>query len=266
MSGRMRATVSSPTLLDAVSELARHAGDVALQHFRTGLFVETKSDGSPVTIADHAAERAAREWLERRFPGDGMIGEEMGSVRPDAPRRWLVDPIDGTKSFVRGVPLWGTLVGVAEGHDVIAGAIYCGAAGELVSAARGEGCWWNGTRCAVSDVSSLDMATVLTTDERFPRDGVQREERRDAWRALAERSGLSRTWGDCYGYVLVATGRAEVMVDPVMAPWDSAALGPIVTEAGGVFTDWTGQATALGGSAVATNRSLARVVRELLCP
>ena len=122
------------------------------------------------------------------------------------------------------------------------------------------------TRCAVSDVSSLDTATVLTTDERFPRDGVQREARRDAWRALAERSGLSRTWGDCYGYVLVATGRAEVMVDPVMAPWDSAALGPIVTEAGGVFTDWTGQATALGGSAVATNRSLARVVRELLCP
>jgi len=260
------ATVSAPTLLDAVTELAKHAGDVALRHFRTSLSVETKSDGSPVTIADRAAELAAREWLERRFPRDGIVGEEMGSVRPDAPRRWFVDPIDGTKSFVRGVPLWGTLVGVAEGHDVIAGAIYCAAAGELASAARGEGCWWNGTRCTVSDVSSLDAATVLTTDERFPRDDVHRQARRDAWRALAERSGLSRTWGDCYGYVLVATGRAEVMVDPVMAPWDSAALGPIVTEAGGVFTDWSGRATALGGSAVATNRSLARVVRELLCP
>ncbi len=260
----MSPSVTPRVLLDAVTELARHAGDIARSHFRTTLAVETKPDGSPVTVADRSAEAAAREWIEHRFPTDGIIGEELGRVRPGAWRRWIVDPIDGTKSFVRGVPLWGTLVGVAEGEDVVAGAIYCAGVGELVAAARGEGCWWNGARCATSTVSTLATATVVTTDDRFPRDAEQREARRRAWQGLAERALVARTWGDCYGYLLVATGRAEAMVDPVLAPWDSAALGPVVTEAGGVFTDWAGRATALGGSAVATNRPLADTVRELL--
>ena len=252
--------VPGTVLLEAVAEVARLAGDIALGHFRPGIAVEWKSDGSPVTVADRAAEHAAREWIERRFPDDGILGEEEGETRQGAPRRWIVDPIDGTKSFVRGVPLWGTLVGVADGSTVLAGAAYFPAVGELVAAALGQGCWWNGASCRVSDVASLSSATVLTTDERFRKS----ESRRDGWRELAARASISRTWGDCFGYFLVATGRAEVMVDAVANPWDLAAILPIVQEAGGVFTDWSGAATAFGGSAIASNAALARVARETL--
>jgi histidinol phosphatase-like enzyme (inositol monophosphatase family) len=247
-------------LLDAVADVARLAGDVALSHFRPGIAVEFKGDGSPVTIADRAAERAAREWIARRFAGDGILGEEQGETGAGSIRRWIVDPIDGTKSFVRGVPLWGTLIAVAEGSSVLAGAAYFPAVGELVAAAPGQGCWWNGASCRVSSVDSLSSATVLTTDDRFPND----EGRRRGWRDLASRAAVVRTWGDCYGYLLVATGRAEAMVDDVVNAWDAAAILPIVREAGGTFTDWSGVATAFGGSAIATNAALAGIVRTTL--
>ena len=248
------------SLLQAVEEVARLAGDIAVKYFRSALTVEIKGDGSPVTLADREAERAAREWIEARFPADGILGEELGATRADARRQWLLDPIDGTKSFVRGVPLYGTLVAVTEGEDVLAGAAYFPSLGELVVAATSQGCWWNGARAAVSTVSSPSAATVLTTDERFPRD----PRRREAWRRLAGKAAVSRTWGDCYGYLLVATGRAEVMADPILSPWDAAALLPIVEEAGGVFTDWGGRRTPFGGSAVATNAALAHEARSLL--
>jgi histidinol-phosphatase len=248
------------TLLEAVEEVARLAGAVAARHFRTRLAVEAKGDGSPVTAADRAAERAARQWIERRFPRDGILGEEFGLARGDAPRRWLLDPIDGTKTFVRGVPLWGTLVAVTEGEVVLAGSVFYPAVGELLAAAPGRGCWWNGERCSVSGVSAISDATVLTTDERFAHDARQRA----GWRRLSRGARVSRTWGDCYGYLLVATGRAEVMVDGEMSPWDAAALMPIVEEAGGVFTDWGGARTPFGGSAVATNGALASQARALL--
>jgi histidinol-phosphatase len=250
----------SEMLLQAVAEVARLTGDAALRHFRTTLAVETKGDGSPVTIADREAEQVARAWIETRFPGDGVLGEEFGASRDEAGRRWIIDPIDGTKSFVRGVPLWGTLIALCEGSDVLAGAAYYPATGELVCAAPGEGCWWNDTRCAVSTVSALRDATVLTTDARFS----DQASRRDGWRDLAERSFVARTWGDAYGYLLVATGRAEVMMDPVMNPWDAAPFLPIITEAGGVFTDWGGQRTAFGGNAIATNAALAAEARAVL--
>jgi histidinol-phosphatase len=243
-----------------VAELARLTGDVAMRHYRTGIAVETKADGSPVTVADRAAERAAREWVSRFFPADGVLGEELGEERPSAARRWVIDPIDGTKSFVRGVPLWGSLVALCEGERVLAGAAYFPAVGELIAAAPDAGCWWNGSRCAVSSVGALRGATVLTTEERF-RD---RPVRRGGWERLASMAAVSRTWGDCFGYLLVATGRAEVMCDPILSPWDAAALQPIVREAGGVFTDWDGGDTAFGGSAVATNAALAREARALL--
>ena len=258
MSGTSEA--SPATLLQAVAELARLAGEVAMRHYRTSVAVETKGDGSPVTVADRAAETAAREWVHRHFPGDGVLGEEFGVERPDARRRWIMDPIDGTKSFVRGVPLWGTLIAVAEGETVLAGAAYFPPAGELVAAAPGEGCWWNDARCRVSAVARVEEATVLTTDERFATEPARGE----GWRRLAGRAAVSRTWGDCFGYLLVATGRAEVMIDAVMSPWDSAALQPIVVEAGGVFTDWDGRPSAFAGSAVATNAALADEARALL--
>lgn len=248
--------------LSAVSDLARLTGAAAVKHFRRGVAVETKGDGSPVTIADREAEQVARAWIEARFPEDGILGEEFGMTREDAPRRWVIDPIDGTKSFVRGVPLWGAMVAVCEGETVLAGAICIpgGDAMELVAAAPGQGCWWNGARCRVSDVGSLAAATVLTTDERF----LQRPERAEPWRRLSHAASVSRTWGDCYGYVLVATGRAEVMSDPILAPWDAAPLQPIIDEAGGVFTSWAGKRTAFGGDALATNAALSKEVRAIL--
>ena len=242
------------------AELARITGTVALRHYRTHLTVETKADGSPVTVADRAAETAARAWVQSRFPQDGILGEELGEERPGAARRWIIDPIDGTKSFVRGAPLWGSLVALCEGDRVLAGAAYFPAVDELVAAAPGAGCWWNGSRCRVSSVSAVADATVLTTDERFP----DRPERAAGWRALARRASVSRTWGDCFGYLLVATGRAEAMCDGTLSIWDAAALQPIIEEAGGVFTDWLGAPTAFGGSAIATNRLLAEDVRSLL--
>ncbi len=250
----------SELLMQAAAEVARLAGDFARTHWRTALAVETKGDGSPVTIADRGAETLVREWIEARFPEDGVLGEEHGVLRPEARRRWIVDPIDGTKSFVRGVPLWGTLVAVAEGDTVLAGAIYCPCVDELVVAGLGAGCWWNGARCRVSTVDTLAAATVVTTDERMS--GVPAK--RAGWERLAQQAAVVRSWGDCYGYVLLATGRADIMVDPAMHAWDSAAVAPVVTEAGGAFTDWQGRATAWGTDAIGTNAALAAPARAAL--
>lgn len=247
------------SLLDAVHEVARLCGDVANRHFRTLLTVEWKADGSEVTVADREAEAATRDWIRRRFPDDAILGEELGSEGEPGRRRWLIDPIDGTRSFVRGVPLWGSLIAVELGGTVLAGAINCPATGDFVVAARGEGCWHNGSRCSVSRIGEISKATILSTDQRFRRT----PSRATRWASLAERVDVARTWGDCYGYVLVATGRAELMVDDRMRPWDVAALIPVIEEAGGVFTDWHGR-PGIGPDVVASNSLLADEFRTLL--
>ena len=252
--------MSDSSLLHAALEAAGLGGRIALAKWRADILTEWKADGSPVTAADRAAETAIREWVAARFPGDAVLGEEMGEMQGTSGRRWVIDPIDGTKAFVAGVPLWGSLVAVMEGERVLAGAAAFPAVAEALAAAPGEGCWHNGSRAAVSAVRDLARATVLTTDL----SGFADAGRRAGWDALARRARVSRTWGDCYGYLLVATGRAEAMLDPAMHLWDSACLQPIIVEAGGVFTDWEGRATASGGSVVATNGALAAVVREEL--
>ncbi len=204
-------------LLEAALEVARIASLVALRYYKQDFVVETKGDGSPVTLADRAAEQVAREWIHARFPADGILGEEFGETPGASRRRWLLDPIDGTKSFVRGVPLWGTCVAVCEGPDVLAGAAAYPAVEEFIAAAPGEGCWHNGVRCRVSATDVIESATVLVTDERQ----LRAPDRRAGWDALSRRAAVSRGWGDCYGYLLVATGRADVMVDPVLSPWDA---------------------------------------------
>lgn len=251
---------SLETLMQAAHDAAIVAGVVAMKHFRTGLSVETKNDGSPVTIADRSAEQAVREWIKARFPADGVLGEEFGEYRGTSGRRWIVDPIDGTKSFVRGVPLWGSLVAVVEGERVLAGAASYAPVGETLAAAIGCGAWCSGTRAHVSDVSSLEAATVLITDDRW----ITAPITRGGWEQVSRRAAVARTWGDCFGYLLVATGRAEVMVDMVMNPWDAACFLPIINEAGGVFTDLHGNPTAFGGHSLATNAMLATEVRSLL--
>lgn len=248
----------SKALLTAAESLARHIGSVAMRHYRTVLTIETKDDGSPVTVADREAEAAARSWLSAHFPEDGILGEELGEQPGTSGRRWIIDPIDGTKSFVRGVPLWGSLVALVQGEKVLAGAAYFPAVEELVVAAPGSGCWWNGKRAQVSDTSTLAGATALITDERSFRSAALR----DGWRTLIGEVSVARGWGDCYGYLLVATGRAEAMVDPIVNPWDAACFQPIIEEAGGVFTDLAGAHTPFAGSAIATNRALAADIRE----
>ena len=252
--------MSDDTYMHAALDLARVAGDVAMGFFRRPIDVEAKADGSPVTRADLAAESAALEWLEARFPSDGVFSEEFGILRPDAERQWIVDPIDGTKTFLRGVPVWGTLVAVLENRQVIAGAAYFPAIGESVVAAVGCGAWWNGARCHVSDVAKLAAATVLTTEILFP----THTERQNLWASLSRDVALSRTWGDCYGYLLVATGRAEAMVDDHVNIWDIAPWEPVIHEAGGVLTDWSGERVTYLKDAIATNQALSSVVRHRL--
>jgi histidinol phosphatase-like enzyme (inositol monophosphatase family) len=255
----------STDLLEACIECARVMGAVALTHFVAhrrdrSLVVETKVDGSPVSKADREAELAAREFIGRIFPKDGVLGEELGESLPGATRRWCIDPIDGTKTFLRGVPLWGSLVAVVEGETVLAGAAAFPATNELIAAAPGRGCVADGVRIGATTIGELAEATVLTTDERFP-DAPECEA---PWRELARRSKVARTWGDCYGYYLVATGKAELMTDGRLSPWDAACFQPIIEEAGGVFTDWKGERTAFGRGAIATNRALAVEMRKVL--
>lgn len=247
-------------LLDFAVEIAWHAGQCTLGHYQTDLATETKPDASPVTLADRGAERIARAMIERRFPADGILGEEFGAVRPDAPRRWIIDPIDGTRSFVRGVPLYGVMVALEQEGESRIGVIHLPALRETVAAARGMGCFWNGRRAHVSEVARLDAALLLTTDEA----NIERHGRGAGWKRLVGSGAIARTWGDCYGYALVATGRAEAMLDPVLSIWDAAALPPIIEEAGGVITGWDGEPGHAHGHLVATNAALASEIRAAL--
>lgn len=252
--------MSESTYLQAVSEVARIAGDIAFGYYRQKPQVETKLDGTPVTIADRAAEAAAREWIERRFPDDGILGEEFPDVRADARRRWIIDPIDGTKSFVGEVPLWGTLVAVSESDNIVAGAAFFPATADLIVAANSCGCWLNDTRSYVSPVADIAAATILTSQSPFSADELTTLR----WGRLEKDALVSRTWGDCFGYLMVASGRAEVMADPILSAWDIAPFFPIIQEAGGTITDFKGAVAAFGGSAIATNLALGPAVRDIL--
>ena len=241
--------------LDLAVTVAREAGDITLAHFRgEALAVELKQDASPVTIADRRAEEHLRSRIAAAFPADGVLGEEFGERVGTSGFRWILDPIDGTKSFVAGVPLYGELVAVEHEGRAVVGVIHIPAMDEMVYAARGQGAWHRvgaGERrpAKVSTKARLDESLFLTTDPKtFTVIG-----RRDAYEALEQACKLARTWGDCYGYLMVATGRAEVMVDPKMHVWDCAALQPVLEEAGGTFTDWRGTPTIHAEEAVATN-------------
>ena len=239
-------------LLEFAVQLGRGAGDITLRYFRKRPETTTKTDGSYVTIADREAEAYMRRQIAERFPDDGILGEEEGESHGRSRRRWIIDPIDGTFAFVHGVPFYGVLIGVEIDGEMRAGVINIPALDELVSAARGVGCFLNGEPARVSRTAKLEDALLLSTDfTACARYGFG-----EAAERLQGRARTSRTWGDCYGYVLVATGRADVMLDPVMNLWDCAALSPIMEEAGGTFTDWGGVRTISGGNSIATNGSL----------
>lgn len=236
-------------LLNFAVELAASAGVITYRHFRGSFVAERKADNSFVTVADREAERYLRASIEKAFPNDAILGEEEGEKPGRSNRRWILDPIDGTYSFVHGVPLYGVLIGLEIDSEVVLGVVNLPALDELIYAARGLGCFWNDVAARVSSTESLGDALLLATDfgtcEQY---GFGR-----AAEMLQRQVNARRTWGDAYGHVLVATGRADIMLDPIMNVWDCAALLPIVEEAGGTFTDWQGQRTIQGGNAISTN-------------
>jgi len=247
-------------LLDVALSVAREAGEATLRYFQKNLAVETKADLSPVTIADRESERVLRQRIEQRFPDHGILGEEFGAVRDDAAYRWMLDPIDGTLSFIRGVPLYGVMVGLEHAGEPELGVVHFPALGETIWAQRGGGAWWNGRRAKVSETARLADATLVTPDlAGFAAAGFD-----IAYQRLRAAVKLERTWGDCYGHMLVATGRAEVMVDPILEKWDACALLPILEEAGGRFTDWNGSRTIHGRSGISTNALLHEAVVRLV--
>jgi histidinol-phosphatase len=246
-------------LLNVAVDAAYLAGRRTLAHFNAEVAVESKADSTPVTIADREAERVIRERIRRFFPDHSILGEEQGATAgPDADYRWYIDPIDGTKSFVHGVPMYGVLIAVEIRGRSSVGVVYLPATDEMVAAADGLGCTWNGRVARVSTVSRLDEATMNTSSI------TASLNRSDAYENLIRRVKLNRGWGDAYGYVLVATGRAEIMLDPVIHPWDVAPMPVILREAGGRFTNWRGEETHFGPDGVASNGRLHEDVLAIL--
>jgi histidinol-phosphatase len=239
--------------LDFAVDTAYLAGRLTLAYFQVGVQPDFKPDDTPVTLADRKAEELIRSRIEARFPHHAIIGEEYGSKDTEgASHRWLVDPIDGTKSFVRGVPLYGVLIGLEIEGVVEVGAAYFPALDEMVAAATGHGCWWNGRRARVSEVARLKDAVVAYTDvANFDKYGRSAE-----WARIKGAVYYRAGWCDAYGHMLVATGRVELMLDPVMSSWDCGPFPPILQEAGGFFGDWQGHATIYGGEAMSTTQVL----------
>ena len=256
------ATPSLDALLAFALDAAWQAGRVTLGYYQSGLAAERKADNSPVTLADRQAEQKLRELITAAWPDHALIGEEYGQQpgRVDSGYTWIIDPIDGTKSFISGVPFYAVLLALVKDDQPQLGVIHFPALNEMVYARRGGGCYWNGRPARVSSVSRLADAVLLASDL----DTFARFNRQDAFQRLIDATYFQRTWGDAYGYALVATGRAEIMLDPVMALWDCGPLQVILEEAGGTFTDWRGTPTIFGGEAVATNGALFAPVMDLL--
>lgn len=245
-----------------IEHLALESGELIRNVFNSGeLGVEYKKDGSPVTHADRDAELLLRSLIEARYPDHGIIGEEHGSVRENAEYVWILDPIDGTQSFVHGIPLFGTLIGLLHEGRPAYGCIHQPILRQLCIGDNNRA-MLNGKAICVRDTQSLDRATLLSTDVFPPR--YKRSRWKVSWAGLSEEVRLMRTWGDCYGYLMVAMGRADIMIDPILSPWDLLPLIPIIRGAGGVITDIYGNDAEQGSSAVVANPTLhAEVMKRL---
>ncbi len=252
--------------LDFAVEAAWIAGQLTLEFFRLGVETELKSDRTPVTEADRGAEELIRSRIAETFPGDSIVGEEFGAgggtqdAQGAAERNWYVDPIDGTRSFVRGVPLYGILIGLEVKGRVEVGVAHFPGIGETVAAASGHGCTLNGEPARVCATDKLAESYVSFGDPGLFVDGHHRK----AWQRMMENTAYRVGWSDAYGHALVATGRLELMVDPQMSPWDCGPFPVILREAGGYFGDWSGNETIHCGRAVSTTRRLLPEVLELL--
>lgn len=252
-------TPARPDVLDEVRELTLAAGALTLRWFgQAEMELEHKGDGSPVTAADRAAEAYLRAEIASRHPDDAIIGEEEGTTVGSSGRTWIIDPIDGTKSFVRGVPLYTTLLALIDEEGPLAGAVAIPALDQHVAAARGLGAWAGDQRCSVSGVTDLRGACITSSAYEqpwIPGHAIDR---------ITASGALVRTWGDGYGYYLVATGRAEAMIDGPMNAWDIAPMLVVIPEAGGTITTWDGSSALADAAWIASNGHLHETVRALL--
>ncbi|MEJ5241848.1 MAG: inositol monophosphatase family protein [Anaerolineales bacterium] len=247
--------------LEFVTEVAYRAGQISLGYFRRGVVAEYKEDNTPVTEADRAVEQFLRREIERAYPDHAIVGEEFGEqAGSDGRPAWIIDPIDGTKSFMRGVPLYAVLIGLEIDGEVRVGAAYYPGTDELLYAAEGMGAWCNGRRVRVSPIGELSRACVsYTTYHNF-----QKKRSQAVWERLSQAAYMLRGWSDAYGLLLVATGRTEAHLEPIMAVWDCGPFPVIFKEAGGYFGDWRGTPGHRHGEALACNAALLPQLLEIL--
>ena len=248
--------------LDFITSTAYRAGRITLGYFNTDIQPEFKADDTPVTKADKQAEQFIRGEIERAYPTHAVVGEEFGGNSAQGQSfRWIIDPIDGTKSFMRGVPLYAVLLGLEIEGEIRVGAAYFPALDEMLCAADGLGCWWNGRRARVSNIASIRKACICyTTWKNFSHRDPGLFER------LSSATYMLRGWSDAYGYLLVATGRAEVMLDLLMKIWDCGPFPVVLREAGGYFGSWQGEEGHTHGEGFACNRALKEDVLAILNP
>jgi myo-inositol-1(or 4)-monophosphatase len=239
--------------------MSRESSDIIKKHFRTSINVESKLDSSPVTIADKLAEVKMRELISKEFPDHGIVGEEFGKDNPDAEYVWVLDPIDGTKSFISGALSFGTLIALLKNGKPIFGVINHPILNEFLIGDN-VSAFVNGNKVQIRNCNSISEATLLTTDHL----NINKYQNKNGFENLIQKTKLYRNWGDCYGYYLLATGFADIMIDPIMSVWDSMALIPIVNGAGGMITDYQGDDPIIGNSIVASNKLIHSEVIKLL--
>ena len=251
--------MSAQRALDAAIDAARTAGRIALGYYRGRFDVMLKADQTPVTLADQESERAIVEILGKAFPEFGFLGEEFGAKGPQE-RRWIIDPIDGTRNFVRRIPVWATLIGLEEAGEITAGVVYNPVTDEMHAARRGGGAFLNGERIRVSVTNALDDATFLHAGLGI----VRKAGWWDGFARLIDGTLSQRGFGDYLGYALVAAGKAEIYAELDLKPWDLAPCKILLEEAGGRFTDFDGRPTIYSGTALASNGLLHDAALALL--
>lgn len=258
-------TITTPTIADDLAlalALADRADRIAMQHFRSrGLVIESKADMSEVTIADRDTETAIRDGLLAARPGDGILGEEHGTIASTSGSQWIIDPIDGTSNYVRGVPMWATLIARETNGVLDLGVVSAPAMGMRWWAARGLGAFADGRPIHVSSVTDPTRAYLSYSEGPWDATG-----RRTAIDALRNAAGRQRAFGDFWQHMLVAEGAIDIAAEPIVSLWDLAAIQIIVEEAGGRFTDLDGVAHAGGGNALSTNGVLHEAVLAALRP
>jgi histidinol-phosphatase len=234
---------------EAAVEAAQRAAQLALNYYNGEFAVELKADETPVTVADREAESLIRSTLLSKFPNDAFLGEEHGDQPGTSGFRWIIDPVDATRNFVRGIPIWATLVGLEHNGEPIAGIVVVPALGQTYRAVRGEGAFRNDRRIHVSEVATLEQSTIFYTSLKwFTAAGREQE-----FLEVVRRTQTQRGFGDFWGHILVAQGSGELMIEQGVHIWDVAAVYPIIVEAGGRFTDWDGNVTIARPDVIVSN-------------